>query len=286
MEHVADALFVYDPEGRIFDVNRRACNALGYTREELLSLAMTDVETLLVPEGYVGLWRRLAPDEPVLAEGTQRRKDGSTFPVEVRVSLLETNGRRLALSLARDITERKAFTKQLSYRAFHDPLTGLPNRTLFMDRLERTLIRVDRRGNSVAILFLDLDDFKLINDSLGHDTGDQLLLEVGRRLDSGVRVSDTVARLGGDEFVVLLDDVGDEGEAALVADRIRKELEAPFELGERKVHVTASIGVAIRISQEPRGLLRDADLAMYSAKKKGKNCYEVYDPGTPTRRSG
>ena len=159
MEHAADALFVYDLEGRIFDVNRRACTALGYTREELLSLAMTDVETLLVPEGIAGLWRRLAPDEPVLAEGTQRRKDGSTFPVQVRVSLLEVDERRLAL------------TEQLSYRAFHDPLTGLPNRTLFMDRLERTLMWADKRGNSVAILFLDLDDFKAINDSLGHDTG-------------------------------------------------------------------------------------------------------------------
>ena len=157
-----------------------------------------------------------------------------------------------------------------------------------MNSLERALMRADRRGNSVAILFLDLDDFKVINDSLGHDTGDQLLLEIGRCLDSGVRVSDTVARLGDDEFVVLLDDVGDKEEAALVADRISKELGAPFELGERQLHVTASIGVAIRINQEggPRGLLRDADLAMYTAKEKGKNRYEVYYPSTPTRRSG
>jgi diguanylate cyclase (GGDEF)-like protein len=177
------------------------------------------------------LWLRLALDEPVSAEGSQRRKDGSTSPVEVRAGLLEANGRRLALSVARDISERKALTEQLSYRAFRDPLTGLHNRTLFMDRLERALMRADRKGNAVAILFLDLDDFKVINDSLGHDTGDQILLEVGRRLDSGVRVSDTVARPAGDEFVVLLDDVGDEEEAALVAERIRVTLEASFELG-------------------------------------------------------
>ena len=107
MEHTADALFVYDPEGRIFDVNRRACDTLGYTREELLSLSITDVETVFLPGGLAGLWRRLASDEPVTAEGIQRRKDGSTFPAEVRVGLEESDGRRLALSVARDITERK-----------------------------------------------------------------------------------------------------------------------------------------------------------------------------------
>ena len=147
------------------------------------------------------------------------RKDGSRFPVEVGVGTIDYGGRRMVFTSARHISERKALTEQLSYRAFHDPLTRLSNRTLFMDRLQRTLMRADRRGNSVAILLLDLDDFKVINDSLGHDTGDQLLLEVGRRLDSGVRVLDTVARLG------------DEEEAALVADRIRKELEAPSSSG-------------------------------------------------------
>jgi PAS domain S-box-containing protein len=268
MEHVADALFVYDPEGRIFDVNRRACGTLGYTREELLSLSMTDLETILLPGGVVGLWLRLALDEPVSAEGSQRRKDGSTSPVEVRAGLLEANGRRLALSVARDISERKALTEQLSYRAFRDPLTGLHNRTLFMDRLERALMRADRKGNAVAILFLDLDDFKVINDSLGHDTGDQILLEVGRR-----RVRRPARRRwrrrGGSP--------GGREDKSYARSLIRA--------WGHKLRVTASIGVAIGVSpgDGSRGLLRDADLAMYAAKEKGKNRCEIYHPGTSAR---
>jgi PAS domain S-box-containing protein len=129
VEHVADALFVYDPEGRILDVNRRAGDTLGYSREELLSLSITDLEIVFLPEGVAGLWRRLTTGEPVAVEGMQRRKDGTSFPVEVRVGLLETNGRRLALCVARYTTESKTLAEQFSYRAFHNPLTGLPNRT-------------------------------------------------------------------------------------------------------------------------------------------------------------
>jgi diguanylate cyclase (GGDEF)-like protein len=146
---------------------------------------------------------------------------------------------------------------------------------LFMDRLERSLMRAERRGNSVAILFVDLDDFKVVNDSLGPDTGVSCYIEVGRRLDSGVRISD--ARLGGDEFVVLPDDAGDEEEATVVADRIRRLLEAPFELGEHQAHVTASIGVAVKVSpgERPQRLLRYAHLATYRAKEKGRNRCEI-----------
>ena len=288
IEHAADAFFVYDAGGRISDANRRACETLGYTREELLSLCMTDVEAILLPEGVAGLWRRLASGEIVTTEGAQRRKDGTAFPVEIRVSLLvEVGGRRLALSIARDITERKAHEERLARRAYHDPLTGLPNHALLMDRLEHAVARARRRGTSLTVLFLDLDGFKAVNDALGHECGDRLLEEVGRRLDLSVRSSDTVARLGGDEFVVLLEEIGDEGEAALAADRIKKGLEAPFEIGRRELPLTASIGVAVGPSAGggPLGLLRDADLAMYRAKERGKNRCEVYDPGAPALES-
>ncbi len=286
IEHAADAFFVYDAGGRIFDVNRRACGTLGYTREELLSLSMTDVEAILLPEGIAGLWRRLASGEPVTTEGAHRRKDGTAFPVEIRVGLLgEVAGRRLALSIARDITERKALEERLSQAALHDPLTGLPNRALLMDRLEHAVARAHRRKTPLTVLFLDLDDFKAVNDALGHECGDRLLEEVGRRLDSGARSSDTVARLGGDEFVVLLEGIGDEREAALAAARIREELEVPFEVGGRELSVTASIGVAVGPSSGdgPRELLRNADLAMYRAKGNGKNRHEVYDPARRER---
>jgi diguanylate cyclase (GGDEF)-like protein/PAS domain S-box-containing protein len=286
IEHAADAFFVYDAGGRIFDVNRRACGTLGYTREELLSLSMTDVEAILLPEGIAGLWRRLASGEPVTTEGAHRRKDGTAFPVEIRVALLgEVAGRRLALSIARDITGRRALEERLSHQALHDPLTGLPNRALLMDRLEHAVARAHRRKTPLTVLFLDLDDFKAVNDALGHECGDRLLEEVGRRLDSGARSSDTVARLGGDEFVVLLEDIGDEREATLAADRMRKDLEVPFEVGGRELSVTASIGVAVGPSSGdgPRELLRNADLAMYRAKGNGKNRHEVYDPARRER---
>jgi diguanylate cyclase (GGDEF)-like protein/PAS domain S-box-containing protein len=286
IEHAADAFFVYDAGGKIFDVNRRACGTLGYTREELLSLSMTDVEAILLPEGIAGLWRRLASGEPVTTEGAHRRKDGTAFPVEIRVGLLgEVAGRRLALSIARDITGRKALEERLSRAALHDPLTGLPNRALLMDRLEHAVARAHRRKTSLTVLFLDLDDFKAVNDASGHECGDRLLEEVGRRLDSGARASDTVARLGRDEFVVLLEDIGDEREATLAAARIREELEVPFEVGGRELSVTASIGVAVGPSAGygPRELLRSADLAMYRAKVNGKNRHEVYDPARRER---
>jgi diguanylate cyclase (GGDEF)-like protein/PAS domain S-box-containing protein len=286
IEHAADAFFVYDAGGRIFDVNRRACGTLGYTREELLSLSMTDVEAILLPEGIAGLWRRLASGEPVTTEGAHRRKDGTAFPVEIRVALLgEVAGRRLALSIARDITGRRALEERLSHQALHDPLTGLPNRALLMDRLEHAVARAHRRKTPLTVLFLDLVDFKAVNDALGHECGDRLLEEVGRRLDSGARSSDTVARLGGDEFVVLLEDIGDEREATLAADRMRKDLEVPFEVGGRELSVTASIGVAVGPSSGdgPRELLRNADLAMYRAKGNGKNRHEVYDPARRER---
>jgi diguanylate cyclase (GGDEF)-like protein/PAS domain S-box-containing protein len=286
IEHAADAFFVYDAGGRIFDVNRRACGTLGYTREELLSLSMTDVEAILLPEGIAGLWRRLASGEPVTTEGAHRRKDGTAFPVEIRVALLgEVAGRRLALSIARDITGRRALEEGLSHQALHDPLTGLPNRALLMDRLEHAVARAHRRKTPLTVLFLDLDDFKAVNDALGHECGDRLLKEVGRRLDSGARSSDTVARLGGDEFVVLLEDIGDEREATLAADRMRRDLEVPFEVGGRELSVTASIGVAVGPSSGvgPRELLRNADLAMYRAKGNGRNRHEVYDPARRER---
>jgi two-component system, cell cycle sensor histidine kinase and response regulator CckA len=125
IDHAADAFFVYDAGGNIFDANRRACEALGYTREELLSLSMTEVEAVLLPEGIAGLWRRLASGEPVTTEGAHRRKDGTAFPVEIRVSLLgEVAGRRLALSIARDISERKALEERLSRHEVYDPAHG------------------------------------------------------------------------------------------------------------------------------------------------------------------
>jgi diguanylate cyclase (GGDEF)-like protein len=185
---------------------------------------------------------------------------------------------------SRDVTERKAVEERLAYQAFHDFLTDLPNRALFMDRLGHSLARAGRRGGRVALLFADLDNLKQVNDTLGHEAGDEILKAVAGRLRSELRPEDTVARLGGDEFVVLLEDVGGVDEAARGAERVVEALRFPFARRGRDLSVTASVGVALSaaraLGDRPKDLLRAADRAMYRAKRRGKARYEIIDPDT------
>lgn len=222
-----------------------------------------------------------------------RHKNGPAVWTELRTAHVYDNAGRLVAieAIVRDITERRTLEQQLAYQAFHDPLTGLPNRALFLDRLERALVRASRHAGTVAVLFLDLDRFKVVNDSLGHDMGDKLLVAVGERLLGCIRAGDTVARRGGDEFTVLLEDVADVNDATIVAERIIKALEEPVSLGGQEVYAAASIGIVLsRPGRGRRGpkayaeeLLRDADVAMYRAKSKGKARYEVHDPSMHNR---
>ena len=179
-----------------------------------------------------------------------------------------------------DVTDRKEAEQRLQHDALHDALTGLPNRVLFLDRLDQAIRRAQRAHPeaAAAVLFLDLDRFKLVNDSLGHQVGDQLLIAVARRLESAVRPPDTVARLGGDEFTVLLDDVSDVHEASLVAERVHQTLRTPFDIDERELFIDASIGIALADpGASPDTVLRDADVAMYRAKADGKGRHAVFD---------
>lgn len=178
-----------------------------------------------------------------------------------------------------DITERKRYEEQLEHRAFHDPLTELPNRSLFMNRVEQGLARLDRRGKALAILFFDLDRFKVVNDTMGHEKGDNLLQEIGRRLNSMLRPGDTAARFGGDEFTLLLEDLNGIDDARVITERLIESLQEPILMDGREFEVTASIGVAMSFSRHDRAsdLLRNADIAMYRAKNKGKARYEVFD---------
>jgi len=185
-----------------------------------------------------------------------------------------------------DITDRKRTEEQLLHNALHDPLTDLPNRTLFLDRLGMAMRRSARRENvRFAILFIDLDRFKLINDSLGHMLGDELLQAISGRLKRCVRPSDTVARLGGDEFALLLDDLDETAEAARIALRIQQDLEQPFEIGGHEVFSSASIGITLSSDSysRPEELLRDADTAMYRAKGEGRSRHAVFDPAMHQR---
>lgn len=183
-----------------------------------------------------------------------------------------------------DVTERKILEEQLAHLAFYDSLTDLPNRALFMDRLQHALDRAKRQEENIAVLFLDLDNFKIVNDSLGHEVGDLLLVSVAERLRACLRPGDTVARFGGDEFTILLEHTS-MSEANRVAERIARELKAQFSIGDREVFATTSIGIALNDSaqDQPVDLLRDADSAMYEAKHAGKARHEMYQPSMSAR---
>ena len=179
----------------------------------------------------------------------------------------------------KDITPHKNYQIQLAHQAFHDPVTGLPNRALFLDRLTRTVARVRRASRSAAVLFLDLDRFKVVNDSLGHAKGDEVLIEVAARLQSCLRPGDTAARFGGDEFTILLEDITSIHDAIVVAERIAQAITAPFALGTQEVHISASVGIvtAGHDADSADELLRKADVAMYRAKQKGRAQYAIFD---------
>lgn len=198
----------------------------------------------------------------------------------VRATRFEGSGPVRAVIAHEDITERKRIEEQLIHDAFHDSLTGLPNRALFLDRLDHVARQAKRHGDALfGVLFLDLDHFKLINDSLGHLAGDRLLIAIAKRLEGAVRISDSVARLGGDEFAVLLDELKDASEAVLLSERIQNELSLPFNLDRQEIFTSASIGIALSDAEykRPEDLLRDADTAVYRAKTGGRSRHEMFD---------
>ncbi|MEJ7742493.1 MAG: GGDEF domain-containing protein [Nocardioidaceae bacterium] len=194
----------------------------------------------------------------------------------------DDSGSKLGAVVAmHDVTERRALQDRLAHQALHDALTGLPNRALFYDRLEHALTRVERGDGGVAVLFMDLDNLKVVNDSLGHTAGDQLLIALAGRLRGCLRPVDTVARLGGDEFTILLEDVVNSGAPTRLAERIAEILRQPFVLSGREVYVSASIGIALSgpTKLHPDDLLRRADVAMYKAKDAGKAQHKLFDDG-------
>jgi diguanylate cyclase (GGDEF)-like protein/PAS domain S-box-containing protein len=285
VEGVRDyAIFMLDPEGRVASWNEGAERIKGYTAEEITGhhcsrFYREEGEGSARPDDWLGAAAAEGRHE---SEAWGVRKDGTRFWANVVTTALRDKAGRLRgfSMVTRDVTERKMAEERLLHDALHDGLTGLANRALFMDRLGHAVERARRhRDYAFAVFFLDLDRFKLINDSLGHLAGDRLLTEVGRRLKGCMRAGDTVARLGGDEFTILLDDTKDAGDALRMAERAQSRLALPFDLDGHEVFVSASVGIALSAMgySRPDDILRDANTAMHGAKTLGKSAYKVFD---------
>lgn len=271
-------------DGRFVRVNQALCDILGYTSLELLHQTWADVTHPNDVEVYRIQNQKLCRGEisDFKIENRYLTKDGKVVYGILKVALVRDSTVKPLHLIGQfiDITDRLRAEKQLLYDALHDSLTGLPNRVLLMEHVEQSLKRMQRHQNYLfAILFIDLDRFKVVNDSLGHLVGDRLLIAIARSLKAIVRSTDTVARLGGDEFIILLDQIKDINDAIRIAERISNELRSPFHLEGREVFTTASIGIALSSTDYHQGsdLLRDADIAMYRAKEKGKARYEIFE---------
>jgi diguanylate cyclase (GGDEF)-like protein/PAS domain S-box-containing protein len=282
VQYTSDIITILEADGTVRYISPAAESVTGYKPEEQVgtnafgSVHPDDRERAL--DTFTEVLKSPGLHPPL--EFRVPHKDGSWRYLEHVVNnLLDDPAVRGVVVNSRDVTKRKALEEQLRHQALHDPLTGLPNRALFMDRLEHALTRAHRRDGRVAVLFMDLDNFKITNDSLGHEVGNQLLVAVAERLKACLRPEDTAARVGGDEFTVLVEDVDGLRDAARVAERIAESLQRPFALDQYEVFFTTSIGIALSspLQKLPAELLRHADLAMYQAKHKGKARYEVFE---------
>ena len=278
LDSVNDSVFLVDRQGNICYANETASLARGYKQREMLGLNLRVLES---PEYAPLLQPRM--DELVLRgqaifETVHLRKDGTTLPVELNVRLIESGGEKLFLGVARDITEKK-LAEEHAHLAYHDTLTGLPNRRRLMDRIEYALVRAKRYERLVAVMFLDLDNLKGINDALGHDVGDEVLVATAQRIAHCVRQDDTISRLGGDEFVILLSEIANVGDAKSVAEKILAELASPLNLAGQTLSLSSSIGISLypEDGTDPQILVTRADSAMYKAKRSGKSCIRLYE---------
>ena len=288
--YAAIGMALLSTEGRWLQVNRSLCHILGYTEKELL---LTDFLSVTHPDDLPTALSNIGQllKGRVQASQMEKRyihKSGHEVWVHWSVSLVRDQYSKSVhlIFQIQDITDRKLAEQQLHHDAFHDALTGLPNRALFMDHLKLAIARSRRNAQTkFAVLYLDLDRFKVINDSLGHSIGDQLLVGIADRLKKNLRPGDTVARLGGDEFTVLIEDIADETESIQVAERVQNELSVPFTLSGREVFTTVSMGIAPSATGYERAedILRDADTAMYRAKSLGKARYEIFDKAMHAR---
>jgi diguanylate cyclase (GGDEF)-like protein/PAS domain S-box-containing protein len=282
VQQSSDAMFVIEAKtARFLDVNRQASESLGYSTDELLKLKVFDIETTVNNQEQ---WNRhiaqLRLAKKLVAEGFHQRKNGSVFPVEVSISLAVQADREYLIALARDLTERKRSEALIWQQAHFDSLTELPNRSYFTQKLQESIRAAQANQQELAIVSLDLDFFKQVNDTLGHQMGDQLLCYAAQRIKGCLRAGDTVARLGGDEFMLVLPIAEHTQEIDEIARRIVTCLVQPFELNEKQVYISASAGIAIypRDGTQVEELMSNSDQALYSSKTDGKAQYKYFTP--------
>jgi diguanylate cyclase (GGDEF)-like protein/PAS domain S-box-containing protein len=283
-----DGIIITDPQGQILRVNQAFQEITGYSEEDVLGKNPSILQSgKHDPVFYQTMWSSLINTDKWVGEIWDKRKNGEIFPKTTTITAVRDSNHVLThyVAVFRDISKLKQSEDEIRQLAFYDPLTGLPNRRLLMDRLNQAQTNSGRNAKYAALLFLDLDHFKIINDTQGHGVGDQLLIEVGHRLQKCVREGDTIARLGGDEFVVVLESLSSNADVAatqteLVAEKIRHELSNLFVLNQIEFQSTASIGIILfqGIHERTEDLLQHADVAMYQAKSAGRNTIRFFDP--------
>jgi diguanylate cyclase (GGDEF)-like protein/PAS domain S-box-containing protein len=281
IEQIADSVMITDKHGVIEYVNVAFEKSTGYSRAETIGKKPNIVKSGLHPEIlYSNLWATILSGQPFHGTFANCRKDGTIYREQKTISPLKNQAGVIThfVSTAKDVTERFEYEQRLKYLSHHDALTGLPNRTLFLDRLSRTLLRAQRLKQPVAVLFVDLDRFKIVNDTLGHNVGDALLQAVAKRFTSCIRRGDTIARLGGDEFALILEDVATFDNVVPVVRKILAAFNQPCQVGDRELSVNTSIGVAMYPDDgtDVSSLLKHADIAMYRAKEHGGGSYRFY----------
>jgi len=277
----AEGILITDADANVLRVNRAFSEITGYSQEEMLNKNPRVLRSGRHDRGfYQNLWNTLISTGHWAGEIWNRRKNGESYLVWQNLSALRDSDGNITqyIGIFSDITQRKEAEQRITHLAHYDALTNLPNRLLFQDRCEHALLKAMREEHRLAILFLDLDGFKDINDSLGHPVGDKVLQVIAERLLETVREEDTVARLGGDEFVVVIEEFDNIQDVALVADKLLQSMREPIEVHEHVFHLSASIGISLFPSdgEDTTTLVRNADAAMYRAKDQGRNNYQFY----------
>ena len=288
IDQMGDAATWVTRDARVVYANLAACHSLGYSIEEMLGLGVQDYYPDMTESAWPAHWNEVKEQGSVTFETSYCTQSGENIPVEVTENYMQYEDEEYCCAFIRDISKRKLAEEKIAHLAHYDLITDLPNRTLFYDRLEHAIAQARRYKQRVAVLFLDLDGFKKVNDNFGHQVGDGLLKGVATRLNENTRGMDTVARVGGDEFIFILNDIEHADNAAVVAKKVVDALAQPFIIKKNICMIGGSIGISIfpEDSVKAETLVKQADEAMYLAKNNGKNNYQFYSVSKRQKAQG